>query len=95
MISYNALLPSPTGTIPVARIQVGPHSAGCIPASEASDPRQGCVCPFRLLLRADTGLSSALVTLRNQESCRLSILGTWPLILILFSGILLDLQTII
>ncbi|OWK01948.1 hypothetical protein Celaphus_00019009 [Cervus elaphus hippelaphus] len=30
------------GTIPVARIQVGPRSAGCIPASEASDPSQGC-----------------------------------------------------
>ena len=43
MISYNALLPSPTGTIPVARIHVGPRSAGCIPASEASDPSQGCV----------------------------------------------------
>ena len=37
MISHNALFPSPTATIPVGRVQVGPRRAGCIPAPEASD----------------------------------------------------------
>lgn len=43
MISHNALFPSPTATIPVGRVQVGPRRAGCIPAPEASDPSRGCV----------------------------------------------------
>lgn len=57
--------------------------------------KPGMCCSLGILLWAGTALGSALSTLRNHKSCFLGIYPFMTNILTLFSGSLLQLQTII